>query len=767
MLDNADSAADLPPRLRGLVASQRGLLCMRAGRFPEALTGFDAAVRLLDESVPEDVCRAFLNRGLVYLQQGGALAKARADFERCADVAHRYGLSIFAAKAMYNLGFLSFLQGDLPRALREMDVVAPILAGQSAAFAGVCHMDQARVLLAAGLPREADEALAQAADLFRAARVPQDQAEAELTRAQIALAEQRWADAGRLARLSRRRFEVRGATTWSLLAESVLIAAAAGSGRTPRATADRALRLSLALAVAGLDEEARRAALTAAAAKLARRDAAGARAAAGDAIVLRRDDSIASRLHAREVRFALADANGEHQRAETELRGAFADLHRYQASFGSLDLQTAVSGQGYRIAAIGLRRALATGRPATIFGWAERGRALSSRLPSIVPPADSDAAQLVEDLRGARVRLREQTLNGHVDPRLRVRCASLERMIRRQSWHLGGPRRTTAPATLLHLREKLAPAGTYVAFLLSDSHLHALVVGPDRQALRDLGPAAGAIELRSRLRADLDVLATVNLLPAMRASVRASCDAGLRAIDELLLHPVRGHLADGPILLAPPAVLTSVPWTLLPTLRGRPVTVTASATAWLIARAAKPLPDKPTVTLAAGPRLPYAPDEIATIAEHWPAATTLHGEATTAAAVRDAAGATDVLHIAAHGTHEPDNPLFSYLELADGPLFGHELGRLPQLPAHVVLSACELGRARSRLGDETLGMTVALLHGGTGSVVSGVARLPDAAVCRAAAAHHVGLRAGLSPSAALAAATDEVPVPLVCFGAGW
>jgi CHAT domain-containing protein len=188
-----------------------------------------------------------------------------------------------------------------------------------------------------------------------------------------------------------------------------------------------------------------------------------------------------------------------------------------------------------------------------------------------------------------------------------------------------------------------------------------------------------------------------------------------------------------------------------------------------------PLPPDPDVAVAAGPRVTRAADEVGLVAGEWSSAapTVLAGDLASAAAVRQAAASADVLHVAAHGVHEPDNPLFSHLELADGPLFGHELDRLPRLPAHVVLSACELGLAGTRPGDETLGMTAALLHGGAGSVVAGVARIADEVACQVGPAHHARLRAGMSPAAALAsaisAATDAEsdPAPLVCFGAGW
>jgi tetratricopeptide (TPR) repeat protein len=775
LLGEADEVPDLPLRLRGMVAAQRGLLFMRAGRSVDALAALDVAVGLLDESVPEDICRPLLTRGILHMQRG-VLAAARADFRRCVEIAGRHGLDMLAAKASHNLGYLSLLSGALPQALREMDAVWAVLAGQSPTYAAVCHIDRAQVLLAAGLWREADDDLAHAVDLFRGAKAPQDQAEAELARAQIALLEERYTDARRLAERAGRRFAARGADAWALLAEHVALAAAVGRarGRGAPDVADAAARVAAALAGAGLDDEARRATLTGVAALLAVRPQGSVeriRAAAGAAIKLRRDDPIATRLAARSVRAALADAGGESGRADAELRAALADLHRYQASFGSLDLQTAVSGHGRRLAEQGLARALATGRPATVFGWAERARALSTRLPPVVPPADPEAAGMLEELRHLRVELRGHVLAGQPAPALRTRCAQLERLIRQRSWYTPGPGQTLAPAPLGDVQDQLAVAdATYVAHLLSGGRLHALVAGPRRRALLDLGPAAPAVELLHRVRADLDALVTLNLPEPMRVSVRAASRRSLQRLDELLWHPLRRHLADGPLLLAPSAGLVAVPWTLLPALRGRPLAVVPSATAWLAARDRAALPAHPSVALAAGPRVARAAEEVRLVAEVWSARSPTES---TTAGVREAARSADVLHVAAHGVHEPDNPLFSHLELADGPLFGHELHQLPRLPAHIVLSACELGLARPRPGEETLGMTAALLHGGAGSVVAGVARIADAVAYQVGPAHHAALRDGESPAAALATAiesaakAEEDLAPLVCFGAGW
>ncbi|MEU0877849.1 CHAT domain-containing protein [Lentzea sp. NPDC005914] len=83
-----------------------------------------------------------------------------------------------------------------------------------------------------------------------------------------------------------------------------------------------------------------------------------------------------------------------------------------------------------------------------------------------------------------------------------------------------------------------------------------------------------------------------------------------------------------------------------------------------------------------------------------------------------------IAHIAAHGHVHPDNPLFSYLELKDGPLYGYDIARIENPPEVVVLSACESGLAR------------AFLDAGTRAVIASVLPVPDAQVSEAMAEVH-------------------------------
>ena len=138
----------------------------------------------------------------------------------------------------------------------------------------------------------------------------------------------------------------------------------------------------------------------------------------------------------------------------------------------------------------------------------------------------------------------------------------------------------------------------------------------------------------------------------------------------------------------------------------------------------------------------------------------------------DAIPAGGLVHIAAHGHHEQDNPLFSGVLLADGLLYGYDVAPNPAIPAQVVLSSCDVGRTDDRPGGEPLGLVAALLRSGVSTVIAGTSRVSDQVAAAVMPAYHQRLQAGDSPAIALAGAiagvaeSDDDPAPFTCFGAG-
>jgi tetratricopeptide (TPR) repeat protein len=735
------------PRARGLVFAQRGLLLMRAGDVPAALESFTSAEPLLaGRDSRDDLASLHLNRGNVHLQCGDLDAAGR-DFERCIRLSAEGSLP--AARAGHNLGYVHLQQGDLVAALRRMDEARPVLAPVSAVSRAICAQDRAEVLLAAGLVDEAVGALREAVAAFGARGLRQQQGEAELVLARTLSRSGRPTEARAVARRAMRRFERRGATTWALRAELVALNV---DHAPPPTAASHLCAVSAKLAAAGLRTEALIAEQSAARALVragdlgAARELASRRLPAAAAPVQRIGHSL--------LKAELAQRGGRPAEARRSLRAGLDALDAWQTTFGSLDLQTALSGHGRALAELGLRLALADGRPAVVLEWVERARALAARVTSVRPPADPAVAEDLAALRSL----------GEEDP---VATARLQERVRAQAWLGIGAARRSPAAPLHRVQEALAERdGTLVAHLVLDGRVSALVVTSSSATVHPLGSQLAVDLLLRGLQADLDVAAS-RLPQAMRQVVRNSLDRRLAALSQEVWAGLPG-VSEGPLVLVPSGALASVPWACLPQLSGRPLTVARSATSWLGTRHT-PRPRR--VGLVAGPGVARAVEEVHNAGRAWQTARVLTGAAATASQVSRVAAEVDLLHVAAHGRHSADSPLFSGLELVDGTWHGYDIDQLPQVPQLVVLSACELGRSAVRWGAETLGATVAWQHAGAACVIASPTRVGDDVACEVLTATHTALAAGRSPSDALAAARasadTEGVVPFTCFGAGW
>ena len=754
------------------VRQARALRALRVGAREEALAQFALADVLAGAASDVDACRMLVNRGTVRLERLD-LDGAREDFERCLVRAGEVPeLQKFAAMARHNLGYAEFLGGDLPAALRLM---REAMLGSEETTLATSLLDLARVLTEAGLIDEADAALRRAADAARRGRAWAWVAEIEVSGAQLALLSGRFDLARRLAGSARGRFRRRGNEAWRRRAELTLLAGDLGAGRPPSLLSGPALALAEEFDADGLTPYATTARLIAVEALLQ----AGRPEAAEEAYAAlprpARTDVLEVRLQRRTVAAQLERALGNRPAAAREVRLGLEDLARYQARFGSVDLQTASALHGRRLAALDLDLALGTGRAAAVVASLERGRERSRRLVPVTPPSGDSAPLLVE--------LRQLTTTLHdigADPgrraaaqAVRERAAAVQDELRGLSWQVGGQGVASAVPPLAAVRARLAARGRQMLLLgRHGDELVAVVLGRARPRLVRLAATATRTAALTRtVRADLDVIARPRLPARLRGTASASARHKLAVLDTLLLDAV--GLSDEPLVVVPTADLSTLPWGCLPTLRGRPVEVAPTAGAWW-RRAADPSgadePLPPRAVALAGPEVPAAVAEVEAVAASWRDGRVLRGAGATREAFATAAADATLAHLAAHGHHVAQNPLFSSLDLADGPLFAYEL-RADQVPAHVVLSACELGQATVRPGEESLGLTSVLLQLGARCVVSGVAEVADERAAEVMVGYHRRLAEGSDSAVALADATAASttttagPVPFTCFGA--
>lgn len=732
---------------RAILAGQLGVLFTRAGRLDEAETMLGRAIDHLDGMAQAN---CLMNRSLVHMHRR-AFDACTADLERAVLIYDQAGETAAAAEARHNLGYTALLRGDLVEALDLMARSRPVIAAASRVNAAMSDLDRAEVLRDAGLVDEAEDLLAEVAATFGAARMRQTRAEAEYQLARSLLHHDPHR-ARRVARTAARHFRRLGADSWAARSDAIRLDAELDAGSTPPAA--EFATTAAELERAGFPSEATAVRLSDALAAARRRDRSRP-------IQLPEHAPIPLRLRAAEVRAARARSRMRPAESRRHAADGLDLLTAWQQSFGALDLQASIAMHGTNLVFAGLSAASESRDPEVLFDWSERARHLSQQVAAVRPPHDTGHAEDLAELRTLRAELTGQEWASHPQVRL------LRDRVRERQWTATGAGGARPRITLDALRAELGESGHPIAalsFVYTGDSSMCVVSTADSSTIAVLDHAA-IQQAADGLRADLDVSASIRTGP-MAAVVARALDDRLRRLDDALLGPIRALIGDRRVVLTVPGILAGIPWGMLPTMSTRPFTLATSLSRWTQERhASRPLR---SAGFAAGPHVPRGIQEVRAAASTWRDADVLTGEEARVDAVTALAARVDVLHIAAHGRHAADNPLFSGFELADGALFGYDVDMIAQVPDTVVLSACELGRSSVRWGEEALGMTRVWLHAGSRSVIAAPVVVPDDVASEVLSALHVGLSAGESPAVALAAASAQTGLrtPFQCSGTG-
>jgi hypothetical protein len=224
------------------------------------------------------------------------------------------------------------------------------------------------------------------------------------------------------------------------------------------------------------------------------------------------------------------------------------------------------------------------------------------------------------------------------------------------------------------------------------------------------------------------------------------------------------------LLLSPTTDLAATPWGVLPSLARLPFSVVPSATLWCRAKAAPEGRSDGRAVLVAGPDLDHAEREVMRIARHHRNHQPILGDAATTTNLMTAMTDSALVHIACHGRFAPENPLFSSLQLADGPLFVYDIERIESPAECVVLSACYGGLTAARPGEQLLGTLASLIAIGTRTLIAATVPVPDRLdTVDVMDCWHEQFASGAPPSQALADARSIAPMvagSFVCVGVG-
>ncbi|MGQ0519746.1 MAG: CHAT domain-containing protein [Actinomycetota bacterium] len=772
-LREAERAA---PSLRGGALARLRLheanVFLIQGRLDEALAGYRRALPGLRRAGDRANEADLLNNRAMVCAGRGAHRAAAGDLRRALELYRSFGEDRMAANTLQNLGFVAARQGDLPAALAWFDQADDYFAAHGLVDA-VGLRDRCEALIPARLVAEARRAASAAVDQLGREGRASYLAEAQLMLASALLLDGDCTGAQAAADEAAGAFTRQRRSSWLALARLLSVRAAWQGGECSPGLLAAARRAAAALETAGWAIPALDARLIAAqvALGLGRRPAARRELALASAA--RRRGPAEQRARAWHAEALLRLAGGDRRGADEGLRAGLRILDRYRAALGATELRVHASGHAADLARMGLGLALEDGRPDRVLAWAERWRAGALHLPPARPGDGGDLARDLAELRRVAAEADAAALEGRPTAGLLARVAAAEESVRRRARHARatGVSAADPPPTARQLAAELGPQAL-VELVEADGDLHAVVLAGGRLRLRPLGPVAPVrLELEA-LRSALRRLAFGRGSPASLEAAEASAVHSGRRLDRLLLQPVLADVGSRPLVLVPPAELHALPWASLPSCGGRPVVVAPSAALWWRGSTGANRPRAGSrVVLVAGPGLDHAAAEVAALARRHPGAVRLTGRRATVEAVAAALDGAGLVHIAAHGRFRADNPLFSCLQLADGPLTVYDLEGLRRAPRTLVLSACDSGLSAVRPGDEVMGLAAAVFSLGTATLVASVIPVPDDATRRLMLAFHRRLQAGDTPAVALAAVrggsgADPASAGFVCFGSG-
>jgi len=742
LLDQAVTGAR--GELAGRVLMRRATIFQHLGRFRDAHEDLSRALpylRRAGDSIWE--ARSLTWRAEAFLALG-LPGRATADYARAEELFATSGQDLEYAKARHNLGLVALSRGDLPGALGYFDEAETrydTLGERNPDLA----IDRCRTLLAAGLAaeavREADSALSR---MSPGGGIPYKRAELVFAAANAALAAGDPAAARERARQAHRLFRAQGRDVWEARSGLVLAQAryAAGerSGRLFRYTEQVAAGLDAARASEGTSAHLLAGRVALGLGRLSDADQHLEHAARS-----RRRGPPLSRSVAWLARALLADARGDVRGTLAACTRGLDALDEHQITLGATELRAHGTAHGTELALLAQRETLRRGDVPRLLFWSERWRATTLAARGGLPRHDPELVAELEALRGV-TRLveagdRDGPRRNALEHERRRLEAAVQARIRRSP---GGYTRRSAGFDIGALFDDL-DGSTLIELVEVDGVLYAIVVAGRRVRLHRIGAVAEREVQLSRF-----VLRRLAQRPPWPGDELMLTQRGA-ILEKSLLGPAVTALGDGPLVIVPPGRLGAVPWTLMPSLRDRVVTVAPSAAAWMRARREKP-PQERRTALIVGPGLVGAGAEVMQLHASYPEAVLLGQGSATAGRVLRALDGAWLAHIAAHGMFRADNPLFSCLQLDDGPLTVHDFERLGHAPYQLILSSCDSGVAAAVGADELLGLVSSLIPLGAAGIIASVVPVNDMAVMPLMLALHDALRGGAALPAALSAA---------------
>jgi tetratricopeptide (TPR) repeat protein len=788
-----------------------GITYYRLDRYKKALEHYDRA-RELFTAAGDEAMRASVdfNRSSIIAEMDRP-AEALDLLERAAEVMERTGQRLWAAQTRFHIAYLQFMRGNYNTALTSYYQAREQLAGLgSTQLVAWCNLEIAEILLALNAFDDAAESASAARARFAELGLPYESAQATVIHALALIGQQKFEQAQRDMAEAREVFAQSGNRPLSALVDTYLAELALRRGDAAEAARCAASSLRV-FARQKLSTRAAYARLLAARAAYQRGDFAKASRMAKSALksleglfcpaVVYQCHHLIGRVERARKRgsFALDNFRRAVATIETMRGGIAADefkatflhdkIEAYEDAIAAcLDGGDELVEEAFRLVESSKSRALAdllaryasdipgTGSGSQVGGGEPDARA---RLAKLIQDLNwySSQAGLADDKGDQRS---AEVADGyrHAVARCERQIARLFRRIETESPDPADVQRMRAVGAS-DLRGALEPGETVIEYFTTGNQVSAFVASRDGiNVVRAIASKCDVERMLAALRFQIEKFNYGgDYVEAHFGQLKRAADEHLTRLYKSIFAPLEAMLESDRLIIIPHGALHYVPFHALNDGGGYladryEMSYAPSAAVLKLCRArrdslasgeaANPRPDRAcgaAPSANGGDTLvavglaemgtPSIEGEIETLASLFPHAVKLTGAEATRDNLMRAAPRARFLHLASHGYFRRDNPMFSFLKLADSQLNFYSLLDLKLNAEMVTLSACHTGVNMVFPGDELHGLMRGFLYAGAPSVVASLWAVSDCSTAEFMREMYSSIRAGATKRAAL------------------
>jgi tetratricopeptide (TPR) repeat protein len=731
-------------------------------RYRRALDGFRTS------GDAKDIAAVLSNLAVAHTNLG-EFREALAAYGEAREHCRRHGLERLGAQADYNIAYLYFLRGDYAEARRLYQISRRHCQQTGDAYhLALCDLDEAEMSLELNLTHEGESLARSAAARFDQLGMRYERAKALVSLAVAGSQKGELSSADRILKHARELFVLENNQVWPALIDLLRAVLAFRGGRYPAASS---LSSAAWKTLAGTQMPGRAAHCQILRGRLWLREGQVDRARATSRDALQRlggDAPPSLRFHAKLLEGEAEEAQGRWSEALACFEAARREVEDLRGRLDTEDLRISILKDklavyeglvSLHLEAPALAAKSGSVEQALLYVQQAKSRSLADRLLHIGAPAGERSAggpggQKIETLRQdltwcyrqIELALLMERAGNPLAPvaALRSKARAIEAELLRLHSAAETARRTTAGDGLLQpaqsageLSAAIPSGGVLLEYFECRGRLYLFLVSRKEIRLQPLGPIAPVRQSMKLLQfqlgkhrihpgpagMDAGLAATRHHLASLHASLLGPVSDYLRQFDHWIIAPHR-HLhgipfaaleKDGVCLQDRVDLLHTPSASVFAACRKRPP-VSAEASSWVIA-----VPDE------------HNPDierEAALVCAAIPGANAIIGTAATLSAFQSAASRCSILHLAAHGVFRRDNPMFSSIQLADGPLSLLDLSHTRLEAGLVTLSACNTGSAVSVGGDELLGLMRGFLAAGARNLLVSLWEVDDESTTR-------------------------------------